>query len=187
VIGYGEEADAGGLGPSAKKDSLPLLAARQAACYDPALHPGRLELTMRAARAVAFVVCAFVIAVAFGVSAARAQRQSSPAEARTRISPEQKIDPPLLREIYRRRGEAAAKHVPLNAAGVDVDRHGRAYVDVHAPVTSSLTRKISALGGRVVASSPQYQTLTALMPVTMVERLAADRNVRSVTAAAMPR
>ena len=138
---------------------------------------------MRTARAAAVVLCAFLVAVVIGVPAARAQRRSA-TDAQSRISLDQKIDPPLLREIYRRRGDAAAKHVPLHATGVTVDRHGRAYVDVHAPVTGPLKRKISALGGRVVSTSPQYQTLTALMPVTMVERLAADSSVRSVSAAA---
>lgn len=134
---------------------------------------------MRAARAVAFLVCCATVAVVVGVPALRAQRPLA-GEAESKTVARQKIDAPLMREIYRRRGEAAAKRIPASAAGVRVDRHGRAYVAVHAPVTDPLKRKIVVLGGRIVSSSPQYQTVVALMPVTMVERLAADRSVRSV-------
>ena len=134
---------------------------------------------MRAARAVAFFVCCASVAIALGVPAARAQRPV--AEADSRSSVQRKIDTPLMREIYRRRGEAVARQVPAGPTGVSVDRHGRTYVSVHAPVSEPLKRKIAVLGGKVVSASPQYQTVVVFMPVTMVERLAADASVRSIT------
>ena len=137
---------------------------------------------MRAARAVAFFVCCAAVAVALGIPAARAQRRPATV-ADSRSSAQQKIDAPLLREIYRRRGEAAAWHVPAGSTGVRVDRHGRTYVHVHAPVTSPLKRKIAVLGGKVMSAAPEYQTVVVLMPVTMIERLAEDASVRSVTMA----
>src|SRR4051812_5319198 len=109
-------------------------------------------MTLRAARAAAFIVCCLVVAFAVGVPAARAQRRTS-VTAPSRATAEQKIQAPLMTEIYRRRGDAAARRVPRSAEGVVVDRHGRATVDVRAQVTAPLTRKIVALGGRVVSTA----------------------------------
>jgi len=87
-----------------------------------------------------------------------------------------------MKEIYRRRGEA--RRTQAGATGVRVDRHGRTLVRVHAPLNDPLKRKIAALGGRVVSSSTLPQEIVALMPVTMLERLAADDSVRAITSEA---
>lgn len=135
---------------------------------------------MKTARAVVFVVSCLVAAVAVGVPALVAQHRL-PAEPESRTAVQQKIDPQLLKEIYRRRADA--RHAQPGATGITVDRHGRTLVDVRAQVTDPLKRKIAALGGRVVSTSVEYQTVIALMPVSMVERLAADTGVRSITVA----
>ena len=132
---------------------------------------------MRTVRAVAFFVCCAAIAVFAAVPALRAQRSG---DAQVRLSAQQKISPPLMKEIYRRRGDA--RRAQAGTTGIRVDRHGRTLVRVHAPLNDPLTRKISALGGRVVSSSAAPQEVVALMPVTMLERLAADDTVRGITA-----
>ena len=124
---------------------------------------------MKAVRAVACFVCCVVLAVLAGVPAVRAQRASAA----------EKISAPLLKEIYRRRGDG--RRVQPGASGVHVDRHGRTLVDVRAALNDPLKRKIAALGGRVVATSSIDQTVVALMPVTMIERLAEDGSVRAIT------
>jgi len=133
---------------------------------------------VKAVRAVACFVCCVVLAVLAGVPAVRAQRASA-AESESHTGAAQKISAPLLKEIYRRRGDG--RRVQPGASGVHVDRHGRTLVDVRAALNDPLKRKIAALGGRVVATSSNDQTVVALMPVTMIERLAEDGSVRAIT------
>ncbi|HWK09021.1 MAG TPA: hypothetical protein VNR64_03155 [Vicinamibacterales bacterium] len=137
---------------------------------------------MRTARAAAFIVCCAAIAVFIAVPALRAQRQAI-AEPQARAVAQQKISGPLMKEIYRRRGDG--RRAQAGTTGVRVDRHGRTLVKLHAPLNDPLQRKISALGGRVVSATEQ--TVVALMPVTMLERLAADGSVRAITTDTAPR
>ena len=133
---------------------------------------------MRTLRVAAFFVCCAAIAVFVAVPALRAQR--STLEPQARVDAQRKISAPLMKEIYRRRGDG--RRAQAGSTGVRVDRHGRTLVRVHAPLNEPLKRKIAALGGRVVSSSTVPQDVLALMPVTMLERLAADASVRAITA-----
>ena len=134
---------------------------------------------MRTARAAAFIVCCAAIGIFLAVPALRAQRISV-ADSQARAAAAQlKISPPLMKEIYRRRGDS--RRAQSGTTGVRVDRHGRALVQLHASMNDPLKQKIYALGGRVVSASGERQTVIALMPVTMLERLAADDSVRSIT------
>lgn len=133
---------------------------------------------MRTARAAAFIACCVAIAVFVAVPALRAQRRSF-AEPQARIVAQQKISAPLMKELYRRRGDT--RRVQAGATGVRVDRHGRTLVTIHAVVNDPLKRKITALGGRIVSTSIAHQSVTVLMPVTMLERLAADGTVSAIT------
>lgn len=133
---------------------------------------------MRAIRVAAFFVCCAAIAVFVAVPALRAER--SALEPQARVVAQRKISAPLMKEIYRRRGDG--RRAQAGMTGVRVDRHGRAVVRVQAPLNDPLKRKIAALGGRVVSSSTMPQDIVALMPVTMLERLAADHSVRAITA-----
>jgi hypothetical protein len=134
---------------------------------------------LRTARAAAFFVCCAAIAVFVAVPALRAQRVSL-ADTQARVTAaQQKISTPLMKEIYRRRGEG--RRVQAGTTGIRVDRHGRALVQLHAAMNDPLKRKIYALGGRIVSISAAHQIVVALMPVTMVERLAADDSVWSIS------
>ena len=134
---------------------------------------------MKTARAAAFVVCCTAIAVFVAVPALRAQRSSAADSQARAFAAKQKISAPLMKEIYKRRGDG--RRAQAGTTGVRVDRHGRTLVQLHATMTDPLKRKIYALGGRVVSASSGQQTVVALMPVTMLERLAADNGVRSIT------
>jgi len=141
---------------------------------------------LRTARAAAFFVCCAAIAVFVAVPALRAQRSAVPASQARAAAAQQKISAPLMKEIYRRRGDG--RRAQAGTTGVRVDRHGRTLVQLHASMNDPLKRKIYALGGRVVSASSTQQTVVALMPVTMLERLAADDSVSSIIAdAGMPR
>jgi len=136
---------------------------------------------LRTVRSAAFVSLCILVVVAILVPAARAQR-STPADRRARDArtvAERKINPRVLSAIYHRRGDAKARAV-LVAGGVQIDRHGRALVDVRAEVQPALEKKIKALGGVVVSTSRTYDSIVGWMPLQTLERLAADPTVRAI-------
>jgi hypothetical protein len=133
---------------------------------------------VRAARAVAWFLCCVLVAAAIGVPAARAQRKA-PSEAARTIA-QRKIDERLTYEIGRRRPDARKPETVRRTTGVKVDRHGRALVAVHAPVSQPLEKKIAALGGRITATDATYESVVAWMPLLTIERLANDTTVRSI-------
>ena len=137
---------------------------------------------MRTVRSLAFALFCVIVMAAIVMPAVRAQRRA-PAERRTRDArtlAQQKINPKVLTAIYRRRGDAKGKTVPATAARVQVDRHGRALVDVRAQVRPELEKKIKALGGIVVSTSRTYDSIVGWMPLQTLERLAADPTVRAI-------
>jgi len=138
---------------------------------------------LRTARAAAFFVCCTAIAVFVAVPALRAQRSSIGDSQARAVAAQQKISAPLMKEIYKRRGDG--RRAEAGKTGVRVDRHGRTLVQLRAAMTDPLKRKIYALGGRVVSTSAAQQTVVALMPVTMLERLADDDSVRAITTDAL--
>ena len=145
---------------------------------------------MTTVRSAAFaLLCVFIVA-AILVPAARAQRTTpSPTiERDARTLAQKKIDPNILSAIYRRRGDVRRKAVLTNAQNrpaspvspVQVDRHGRAFVDVRAQVRPELEKKIKALGGSVVTTSRDYDSIVGWIPLQTLERLAADPAVRAI-------
>jgi len=126
-----------------------------------------------------FLQVLLTAAVALGGASAP---QVSEKEGRTPA--QQKIDSQLLYEIYRARGEAEQKGVPPGETGVRIDTHGRALVDVRAPVTDALDRTIRRLGGVVLSSSSSHQSIIARVPLLKLETLAAEPSVRSIVPAA---
>ena len=137
---------------------------------------------MRTVRSTGFaLLCVIVIAVIV-VPAARAQRKAAP-DVRPRAArtlAQEKINARVLSAIYHRRGDAKGKMVPGTGAGIQVDRHGRALVDVRAAVRPELEKKMKALGGIVVSRSSTYDSIVGWMPLLTLERLAADPTVRAI-------
>jgi hypothetical protein len=140
------------------------------------------SLQVKAARAVVFVLTGLVLGVALLVPAVRAERMA-PARREARSLAQQKIDGRLMYEVSRRRGDVTVRGKTRRSTGVRVDRHGRAFVDVHASVTPPLQKKISALGGRIVSTSGTHGTIVVWMPLLTIERLAGDDTVHSIAPA----
>jgi hypothetical protein len=139
---------------------------------------------VKTVRSAGFALFCVLVMAAIVVPAARAQRRAlpdtRPRDARTLA--QEKINPRVLTAIYHRRGDAKGKTV-APAAGVQVDRHGRALVDVRAQVRPELEKKIKALGGIVVSTSTTYDSIVGWMPLLTLERLAADPTVRAIAPA----
>jgi hypothetical protein len=137
---------------------------------------------VRTVRFLAFPLFCLALLATVVVPAVRAQR-NDPVERRARdmrSAAQQKINPRVMTAIYYRRGDAKGKVVPASAERVQVDRHGRALVDVRAQVSPELEKKFKALGGIVKSKSQTYDSLVGWLPLQTVERLAADRGVRAI-------
>ena len=137
---------------------------------------------LRALRSLVFVLFCIVLMTTVVMPAVRAQR-NTPVDRRARDArtlAQQKINARVLTAIYHRRGDAKGKTVPASAARVQVDRHGRALVDVRAQVRPELEKKIKALGGIVLSTSRTYDSIVGWMPLQTLERLAADPTVRAI-------
>lgn len=137
---------------------------------------------MRTVRSAGFALFCVLVMAAIVMPAARAQRNAPPVDKRARDArslAQQKIDGRVLTAIYHRRGDAKGKAVSA-AGGIQVDRHGRALVDVRAQVRPELEKKIKALGGVVVSTSRTYDSIVGWMPLLTLERLAADPTVRAI-------
>jgi hypothetical protein len=132
------------------------------------------------------VVAAFLAAIAAGAEAACAAdlQTSRPSEKEARTPAQRKINSQLLFEIYRRRGEAERKGVPPGPTDVKIDEAGRALVDVRTEVTPAMEKKIRDLGGVVVSTSSQYNSIIARIPILKLEQLAEDSAIRSIEPAA---
>ena len=141
---------------------------------------------MRTARSVVFVVFCAGAAAAIGVPALRAQGSvSGENHSRdVRTVAEKKIAPRVLSEIYRRRGEARQNAFAPDRGALKLDRHGRVLVDVRADVKPALEKKMKALGGVIVSSSAPSRSIVTWIPLTMLERLAADPAVATIDLAA---
>lgn len=137
---------------------------------------------MRTIRSLAFALFCLVLLATVVMPAVRAQREDR-VERRARdirTMAQQKINPRVLTAIYHRRGDAKGKVVPASAARVQVDRHGRALVDVRAEVRPQLEKKFKALGGILKSKSVTYDSIIGWLPLQTVERLAADPTVRAI-------
>ena len=137
---------------------------------------------MTTVRSAAFALFCVLVMATIVVPAARAQRKampdSRPRDARTLA--QEKINTRVLSAIYHRRGDAKGKTVPVVGSTIQVDRHGRALVDVRAQVRPELEKKFKALGGIIVSTSGTYDSIVGWMPLLTLERLAADRTVRAI-------
>jgi hypothetical protein len=141
---------------------------------------------VRTARSAGLASLCVLAAAIIVVPAVRAQRTTPPAiESRdARTVAQRKISPRVLSAIYRRRGDLQGKAVAKDPSSVQVDRHGRALVDVRAQVRPDLEKKIKALGGIVVSTSKMYDSIVGWMPLQTLERLATDPGVRAIEPAA---
>ena len=141
---------------------------------------------MRTVRSAGFALLCVVAVAMIIVPAVRAQRtaQPDPRSRDARTVAQRKINPRVLSAIYRRRGDLQGKAVAKDPASIQVDRHGRALVDIRAQVRPDLEKKMKALGGIVVSTSRTYDSIVGWMPLQTLERLATDPGVRAIEPAA---
>jgi hypothetical protein len=140
---------------------------------------------VKSVRSAAFALSCVLVIAAIVVPAARAQRRAVP-EGGPRVArsiAQEKISTRVLTAIYHRRGDAKGKTVSTVDGGIQVDRHGRALVDIRAQVRPELEKKMKALGGVVVSTSRTYDSIVGWMPLLTIERLAADPTVRAIAPA----
>jgi hypothetical protein len=137
---------------------------------------------LRTVRSAGFAFFCVLVMAAIVVPAVRAQRRAAP-DTRPRDArslAQEKINARVLTAIFHRRGDAKGKTVAAAGAGIQVDRHGRALVDIRAQVRPELEKKIKALGGLVVSTSRTYDSIVGWVPLLTLERLAADATVRAI-------
>jgi hypothetical protein len=140
------------------------------------------EHAVRTARSAGFAIFCVVVMAAIVVPAVRAQRRATgdgPVRD-VRTLAQQKINGRVLAAMYHRRGDARGRVMPIDGARIQVDRHGRALVDVRASVQPPLEKKFKALGGIVVSTSRTYDSIVGWIPLQSLERLAADPSVRAI-------
>lgn len=141
---------------------------------------------MKTVRSAGLALLCVVAVAMIVVPAVRAQRNVPPdTRARdARTVAQRKINPRVLSAIYRRRGDLQGKAIAKDPSSIQVDRHGRALVDVRAQVRPDLEKKMKALGGIVVSTSQTYDSIVGWMPLQTLERLATDPGVRAIEPAA---
>lgn len=140
-----------------------------------------LEHGLKTVRSASFALFCVLVMAAIVVPAARAQKTATDARSRdVRTIAQQKINKRVLAAIFHRRGDAQGRVVPVDGSRIQVDRHGRALVDVRASVQPGLQKKIKALGGIVVTTSQTYDSIVGWVPLQSLERLAADPSVRAI-------
>jgi len=116
--------------------------------------------------------------------ALQASRPARQTEKEARTDAQKKLDSQLLYEVYRKRGEAEQKGVPPGPTGVKIDARGRALVDVRAPVSAALQKRIRRAGGVVLSVSVRHDSTIARIPLLQLETIAADPAVRAIVPAA---
>ena len=104
-----------------------------------------------------------------------------------RTGDQQKLNSHLWYALQASRGRALAGLSEVYASAIDAvapDGSGRAKVDISATVSDDLLDQIRALGGSVLFASAQDRSILAIVPLTSLERLAANPNVVQIAPAA---
>ncbi|MDX6696001.1 MAG: hypothetical protein QOF02_3604 [Blastocatellia bacterium] len=98
-----------------------------------------------------------------------------------------KIDSQLLYLMKIRRGEKSpvADSQALERS-IKIDGQGRALVDVEANVSDALLLAIQSLGGEIISSFKQFNSVRVNFPVDKLEELAALRDIKFIRPAAAP-
>jgi hypothetical protein len=98
-------------------------------------------------------------------------------EKESRTDTEKKIDSRLLFKLKMARGQDIAEGVRTLDTGVLVDDKGFVEVDISAYVNKRLTAFLRQINAEIIASFPEYRSITARVPIAMIERLAAREDV----------
>ncbi len=101
-------------------------------------------------------------------------------EKASRTPAQNKLDSQLIYAKQQMTGKLKANAVRSLQVNVGLDSEGGVLVDVDGTISLSLLKQINKLGGQVVSSFPQYNTLRARLPLASVETLAANSAVRFI-------
>lgn len=142
-------------------------------------------------RAGATLACALMAgalaatpAVAESVSeSALAQISALRAEKESRTPVQRKIDSQLIYAQKQSMNQPPAPGVGPLRLSVSPDRAGRVGIDLSGQITPALLEFITASGGAVLSSVPEFDAARILFPLASVEALAARAEVRFVQAA----
>lgn len=96
-------------------------------------------------------------------------------EKASRTPAQKKIDSQLLYALKQKRGET--RGVPTERINIELDRKGRALVDITARVSPQVTSHIRKLGGIVVSEDQRYHTIRARLALEKLEALATLKDV----------
>src|SRR5215204_5753655 len=94
-------------------------------------------------------------------------------EKESRSESQQKIDSRLLYKLRMERGEAIADGVPTLDTGLQVDGNGFIAVEITAYVNDELLTVLKKMNAETIAVVPQYRSITARVPISEIEGLAA--------------
>jgi hypothetical protein len=98
-------------------------------------------------------------------------------EKESRTETQKKIDSRLLYQAKMTRGEAIADGVPALETGLKVDEQGFIDVDISANVNKKLLAVLEGMRAEIIASFPEYHSVTARVPLSEVENLASRADV----------
>lgn len=98
-------------------------------------------------------------------------------EKQSRTSTQKKIDSQILYTIKMRRGEVIADGVPALETGLKIDDKGYIEIDITAKVTKNLLTELRRINAKIIVSLPKYRSVTASVPLSEIESLAALEEV----------
>lgn len=114
---------------------------------------------------------------------ALAEIQGLEQEKTARTPAQQKMDSNLIYAHRKLRTGAASRAAPHMQPDVKFQADGRVLVDITATVSEALLAFIRQNGGEVTSSFPQYEAIRALVPLTAIEAIAGQPDVRFVSRA----
>ena len=112
--------------------------------------------------------------------AVRTQIEALQTEKSLRTPAQQKMDSQLIYALLRSRNQNIAPGFNALRIGVNVDGAGAVEVDIQGTVTPALLNAITAGGGKIVNSVPQFASVRATVSLALAETLAARPDVRFV-------
>ncbi|MEP6955526.1 MAG: S8 family serine peptidase [Chthoniobacterales bacterium] len=98
-------------------------------------------------------------------------------EKAARTPVQRKMASQLVFATREQRDGAALRALPTLKSGLQLEKDGRANVDIVAPVTDGLLGAIRAAGGEIINAVPEESAIRALLPVSAAESIAAREDV----------
>src|SRR4051812_6276087 len=115
------------------------------------------------------------------------QIQALIAEKDSRTAAQLKMDSQILYALRASRNEPMAPGVAaLQFLPVPIGSNDLVKVDIDATVSSNLLSFITSANGQIIASVPQFDSVRALVPISIMEQLATRSDVRFISPATEP-